>query len=84
MYLARPEALHRGHLCPPRFSGAQVFRWHAPRRRGQARIPGASPAAIYAANTLGGIVGALAVSLVLIPWIGSQQTAARSADRVRR
>jgi spermidine synthase len=29
---------------------------------------------IYAANTLGGIVGALAVSLILIPWIGSQQT----------
>jgi spermidine synthase len=29
---------------------------------------------IYAANTLGGIVGALAVSLALIPWIGSQQT----------
>ena len=29
---------------------------------------------IYAANTLGGIVGALAVSLVLIPWIGSQQS----------
>ena len=28
---------------------------------------------IYAANTLGGIVGALAVSLVLIPWIGTQQ-----------
>jgi spermidine synthase len=29
---------------------------------------------IYAANTLGGIVGALAVSLTLIPWIGSQRT----------
>jgi len=29
---------------------------------------------IYAANTLGGIVGALAVSLVLIPWIGTQMT----------
>lgn len=29
---------------------------------------------IYAANTLGGIVGALAVSLSLIPWIGSQNT----------
>ncbi len=28
---------------------------------------------VYAANTLGGIVGALAVSLVLIPWIGTQQ-----------
>lgn len=29
---------------------------------------------IYAINTLGGIVGALAVSLVLIPWIGTQQS----------
>ena len=29
---------------------------------------------VYAANTLGGIVGALAVSLVLIPWIGSQES----------
>ncbi len=29
---------------------------------------------IYAINTLGGIIGALAVSLVLIPWIGSQQS----------
>ncbi len=29
---------------------------------------------IYAANTLGGIIGALGVSLILIPWIGSQQT----------
>src|SRR5215831_205740 len=29
---------------------------------------------IYAANTLGAIAGALGVSLVLIPWIGTQQT----------
>jgi spermidine synthase len=29
---------------------------------------------IYAANTLGAILGALAVSLVLIPWIGTQNT----------
>ena len=29
---------------------------------------------VYAANTLGGIVGALMVSLVLIPWIGTQQS----------
>ncbi len=35
---------------------------------------GRTAGAIYAANTLGGIVGALAVSLVLIPWIGSQQS----------
>jgi len=29
---------------------------------------------VYAANTLGGILGALAMSLVLIPWIGSQES----------
>jgi spermidine synthase len=36
--------------------------------------PGRVTGNIYAANTLGGIVGALAVSLVLIPWIGTQQS----------
>jgi spermidine synthase len=35
---------------------------------------GRTAGAVYAANTLGGIVGALAVSLLLIPWIGSQQS----------
>lgn len=35
---------------------------------------GRTAGGIYAANTLGGIVGALAVSLVLIPSIGSQQS----------
>lgn len=29
---------------------------------------------IYAANTLGAIVGALAVSIILVPWIGTQDT----------
>ena len=29
---------------------------------------------VYAANTLGAIAGALGASLVLIPWIGTQQT----------
>ena len=29
---------------------------------------------VYAANTLGGIAGALMVSLVLIPWIGTQNS----------
>src|ERR1035438_1458782 len=38
---------------------------------------GRTAGAIYAANTLGGIVGALAVSLLLIPGIGSQ-----NAERV--
>jgi spermidine synthase len=34
--------------------------------------PGRVVGGIYAANTLGAIVGALAVSLALIPWIGTQ------------
>jgi spermidine synthase len=29
---------------------------------------------LYAANTFGGIIGALSISLVLIPWIGTQQS----------
>ena len=29
---------------------------------------------VYAANTVGGIVGALAFSIVLIPWIGTQDS----------
>ena len=35
--------------------------------------PGRVVGGVYAANTLGAIVGALATSLVLIPWIGTQQ-----------
>ncbi len=41
---------------------------------GRGREAGRLAGGIYAANTLGGIVGALGVSLVLIPWIGSQDT----------
>ena len=43
---------------------------------GAAAAPGEDPSRlvgrIYAANTVGAIVGALAFSLVLIPWIGTQ------------
>ena len=35
--------------------------------------PGRVVGGIYAANTLGAIVGALGVSLVLVPWVGTQQ-----------
>jgi spermidine synthase len=34
--------------------------------------PGTLVGRVYAANTVGGIVGALAFSIVLIPWIGTQ------------
>jgi spermidine synthase len=36
--------------------------------------PGRLVGRIYAANTLGAIAGALGTSLVLVPWIGTQQT----------
>lgn len=36
--------------------------------------PGKLAGGIYAANTLGSIVGAIVVSLILIPWIGSAQS----------
>jgi spermidine synthase len=35
---------------------------------------GRTAGGIYAANTLGGIIGALVVSLILTPWIGSQHS----------
>ena len=36
-------------------------------RRGPGRVVGG----IYAANTFGAIIGALGVSLALIPWVGT-------------
>jgi spermidine synthase len=36
--------------------------------------PGALVGGVYAANTLGAIVGALGVSLALIPWIGTRDS----------
>jgi spermidine synthase len=35
--------------------------------------PGRVVGAVYAANTLGAIVGALGISLIVVPWIGTQQ-----------
>ena len=43
---------------------------------GPGEDPGRVVGGIYAANTLGAIVGALAVSLVLMPWIGTQDPSA--------
>ncbi len=62
-----------GILPPTLFWGASFpLACAAAARKGE--DSGRTAGAIYAANTLGGIVGALAVSLVLIPWIGSQQS----------
>jgi spermidine synthase len=60
-------------LPPTLFWGASFpLACAAVSRRGE--DSGRTAGAIYAANTLGGIVGALLVSLVLIPRIGSQQS----------
>ena len=40
----------------------------------QTEDPGKLVGGVYAANTLGAIAGALGVSLILVPWIGAQQT----------
>ena len=53
-----------GRELPLRFAAA------APSGKESGRLVGG----VYAANTLGAIVGALGVSLVLVPWIGTQQT----------
>jgi spermidine synthase len=36
--------------------------------------PGKLVGGVYAANTLGAIIGALGVSLILVPWIGTQDS----------
>jgi spermidine synthase len=60
-------------LPPTLFWGASFpLACAAVARRGE--DSGKTAGAVYAANTLGGIVGALAVSLLLIPGIGSQQS----------
>ena len=41
---------------------------------GSGRDPGRVMGSVYAANTAGAIVGALATSLLLVPWIGTHQT----------
>jgi spermidine synthase len=60
-------------LPPTLFWGASfplAFAAAAPSERDPARIVGG----IYAANTFGAILGALLTSLVLVPWIGTQNS----------
>ena len=57
-----PSALLWGASFPLAVAAAGGNRVHAPRMVG----------GVYAANTIGAIVGALVTSLVLVPWVGSQ------------
>ncbi len=64
LYAILPPAILWGASFPFAFAAA------APSGKESGRLVGG----VYAANTLGAIVGALVVSLALIPWIGTQQT----------
>ena len=61
-----------GRSCRPRYSGEPV-----PARSGGRGVSGQRSGrlvgSVYAANTLGAIVGALSVSLIVVPWFGTQQ-----------
>ena len=79
---ARSRALPVG-----RAAGAILWGASFPLALASVAAPGQDPArlvgGVYAANTVGAIVGALGASLVLVAWIGSQHAAA-GADRRRR
>ena len=64
LYAILPAAILWGASFPFAFAAS------APLGKESGRLVGG----VYAANTLGAIAGALAVSLTLIPWIGTQQT----------
>ncbi len=61
-------------ILPPTLLWGASFPLACAAAAGPGEDPGRVVGSVYAANTLGAIVGALATSLVLIPWIGTQQT----------
>ena len=63
-----------GAFCRRRCSGARASPSHSPRRSADDGDRSAVTGAIYASNTAGAIVGALAVSLAAIPLLGTQNT----------
>ena len=52
--------------------GRELSRWRSPRSRARGEDPARLVGGVYAANTVGAIVGALAFSLLLIPALGTQ------------
>jgi spermidine synthase len=61
-------------LPPAVLWGASLPLALAAARADSAEDPGRVVGGVYAANTLGAIAGALGVSLVLVPWIGTQNS----------
>ena len=63
-----------GPFFPQPVSGARVSPWRWRRLPRAGRIPGRLVGGVYAANTVGAILGALLFSMVLIPRIGTQRS----------
>jgi len=61
-------------ILPPAVLWGASFPFAVAAVAGRGKDPGQVVGSVYAANTLGAIVGALLVSLALVPWIGTQQT----------
>ncbi len=61
-------------ILPPTLFWGASFPLACAAIAGPGEDPGRLVGRIYAANTLGAIAGALGTSLVLVPWIGTQQT----------
>ena len=62
-----------GRSCPARSCGARAFRSRSRRSPPAARIPARLVGGVYAANTLGAIIGSVTASLLLVVWLGSQR-----------
>jgi spermidine synthase len=61
-------------ILPPAILWGASFPLAVAALAGAGREGGRVMGSVYAANTAGAIVGALATSLLLVPWIGTQQT----------
>ena len=61
-------------VLPAAFLWGASFPLALPRRLATGEDPGRLVGEVYAANTVGAILGALAFSIVLIPWIGTQDS----------
>ena len=61
-----------GSCCPRQSAGARAFRSRLAAVGGEEKDPARLVGTVYAANTVGGIVGALLGSLLIIAWLGTQ------------
>ena len=71
---ARSRRGRCGPSCRPRSCGAPASRSRSPRSRREGQDPARLVGGVYAANTVGAIIGATASSLLLVTWIGSQRS----------